>query len=102
MGRNDTDRETVKLPFKGKKIKLYRPTDGQVTAIVLAAKRKDFDVGTMLVRIFRVLEAVVVDPADWDWMDEAMVLGDASVGDFQDLLKALMHYEWPEDESEDD
>lgn len=100
MGRSkETKRQTAVLPFKGKPIEFYRPTDGQASAMFLAAKRSgDVAVSTF----FRVLEALVVDPANWTKMEDLMIDGSAVIKDFSDLFTKLHTYDWPEDAPADD
>lgn len=95
MGRkaDNSDRQTVKLPFLGKPIELYRPTDGQATAIYLASK-KDGDAAVDV--FFRVVEALVVKPADWTTLENLMISGAARVKDFSELFKNLNSYDWPD------
>lgn len=95
MGRkvDNSGRQTVKLPFLGKPIELYRPTDGQAAAIYLSSK-KDGD-ATVAV-FFRVLEALVVKPGDWTSLEDSMISGAAKVKDFSELFKNLNSYDWPE------
>jgi len=95
MGRktDSSDRQTVKLPFLGKPVKLYRPTDGQATAIYLASKRD----GDSAVNVFfRVLEALVVSHEDWVALEDMMISGQATVKDFSELFKNLNSYDWPD------
>lgn len=94
MGRKETEkRQTTVLPFKGKPVKLYRPTDGQASAMFLASK-KDGDAAVLT--FFRVIEKLVVDPSDWGRMEELMIDGSAKVKDFSELFTDLHTYDWPE------
>jgi hypothetical protein len=93
MGR-DKNRMTTKLPFKGKAIEMYRPTDGQAAAMFMSAKKNG---DTAVSTFFRVLEKLVVKPADWTYMEDLMIDGTAVVSDFSELFKNLYGYDWPED-----
>jgi hypothetical protein len=99
MGRND-QRQTAKLPFKGKAVEVYRPTDGQAAVIFLAAQGKG-DNSKAVSRFFQVLENLVVKSSDWDRMEDLMISGDALVKDFSDFFQSVYSYEWSDEATPD-
>lgn len=101
MGRTeDSERQTAKIPFCGKKIKAYQPKPGQITALALIARKNKAPGVDDLVRIFRVLEALVVDPEQWTQMEDLMISGDADIPDFHQFMEDVMNYEWAETEED--
>ena len=96
MGRKEIKKkQTTTLPFKGRPVRFYRPTDGQASAMFLASKKSG---DTAVSTFFRVLEALVVDPENWTRMEDLMIDGTAVVKDFSELFTNLHTYDWPETE----
>lgn len=96
MGRNQTKRQTTKLPFLGKPVELYRPTEGQAVALLLGARDKRRGEQAVL-RLFDVLQALVVKASDWDAMEGKLISGEAAVTDFTKLVDEIYTYDWPEE-----
>ena len=94
MGRNE-NRQTAKFSFSTYKIEMYRPTQGQGAAITVAGSKasKGSDPDS-IVRFFRVLEALTVNPDNWAAMDDALVMGDVDLDEFMDLSQAVFGYDW--------
>jgi len=101
MGRDNKDRQQATLPFKGKPVKLYRPTNGQAMAIYMSAQNNKGSGGQAALRFFRVIESLVVEPADWTRMEELMIVGEAAVEEFSELFGELSNYDWPEESPAD-
>ena len=57
-------RQSAVFPFQGRKMRVYRPTEGQLLAIGVAGKR---DPGESMARLWRVLEKLFVTPAGLAW-----------------------------------
>lgn len=96
MGRNE--KQTARLPFNGKVFEFYRPNDAQATIVTMTASLSKSHNPEVIIRFFRVVEALVVNPADWDTMETWMINGDVGVGIFFNLIEDLFNYEWPEAE----
>jgi hypothetical protein len=96
MGRNE--KQTAVLPFNGKPIKFYRPNDAQATIVTMTSSISKNRDASVIVRFFRVIEALVVRPEDWTWMEDQMITGDIEVRSFFDLVETLFTHEWPEAE----
>lgn len=95
----DKTRQTTRMPFKGKAIQFYRPTQGQATALVLSSRLKGSDA---VVRYFHILELLVVKPSDWTFMEGKLIDGSADVNEYADLLTELVSREWDEEDPEKD
>lgn len=101
MGRQK--RDSAKFNFLGKRVEMYRPTDGQGAALSLVGSgRTPEEKKAGLVRFFRILQSLVVSPSMWEWMDDQMVEGGAQVSDFSTLLKEVFENEWDVKASDDD
>lgn len=93
----DKTRQTTKLPFKGKLIEFYRPTQGQATALVLSSRMAGTEA---VIRYFRILELLTVKPSDWTFMEEKMLDGSADVNAYADMLTDLVSRDWEEPPAE--
>lgn len=98
MGRKE--KQKARLPFNGKAIEFYRPNDAQATIITMTSSLGKGRDASVIIRFFRVVEALVVDRSDWEWMEELMVNGDVEVKIFFTLIEDLFSYDWPEQEDD--
>lgn len=96
MGRKN--RQTQVFPFKGKGVKFYQPTDGQMAMMHVATADKS-ETGRGVLLLFDVIKALVVQDKDWDMMESSLVSGDASLSDFSDTVVLIFSHEWPEETS---
>lgn len=104
MGRRE-DRQTEKFKFSTYKIEVYRPTEGQTAALMAGSSTVSKDTtgknvkqaGVQISRLFRILEALVVNPENWEAMDDALITGDVDLKDFLDLFNEIIGYEWDGD-----
>lgn len=92
MGRKD--RKHAEFVFLDRKIAFYRPTEGQGAAVVLASSMGGKNPGSALLRIFAVMEKLLVDHDEWESLDDALVSGEADLKDFTDLFNAILQHEW--------
>lgn len=96
MGRNE-ERQRAKFKFNNHRIEMYRPTDGQGAVLAICGNGlKKLDTSS-LERIFKILEVLVVDPANWQAMDDALVSGDVELMVFMELLQDVFGYDWDGD-----
>lgn len=94
MGR-DINRQTAKFSFNGHKIRLYKPTEGQYAGLAISdVKNGVIKDAKPIVRLFKVLESLVVDPKNWDAMDEALLTGAVELTDFMNLVKDVFEFDW--------
>lgn len=100
MGRET--KQTVKLPFNGRALKLYRPTDAQATILVVVAKKAGTDGTQTVIRLMQVIEALVVESKDWEWIEDLMISGSIEMSAFSKLIEDLFTYEWPEISADDE
>jgi hypothetical protein len=102
MGRinKDKDRQRADFVFLNKPLKFYRPTESQTAALMMVKRLEKVDQTEALLRIFLILEILLVDPKKWQVLDDAMVYGEATMKDYYDLIEAVFTYEWPEVEAE--
>lgn len=102
MGRNQ-NRQTAVLPFRSKKIAVYRPSDGQKTVVAsIGGSRSAVAQARAAHQFFRVLEALVVKPSDWEWMEDQLISGEASVSDYTEFMKGILEFEWDETDDTDE
>lgn len=100
MGRNE-DRQVRKFKFGTYKINVYRPTEGQMAVLGMISEKgkKGGQETNTLLRFFQVLESLVVETATWDQMDESLVDGSSSIGDFTELMAQVFSYDWDSPEA---
>jgi hypothetical protein len=98
MGRKG--KQVVAFPFKGKSVKFYRPTDGQGAMMHLAASDKS-DSGRGVVLFFDVIQALTVNRADWEYVENKFVAGEATVEDICKVVEQIFSHEWPEETPDD-
>lgn len=101
MGRNQRDKAA--FAFKSKKISMYRPTQGQAAAFALSVRSAKGETDQMKVvsRFFSILEALVVKQADWEWLEEQLIIGAADLPDYTKLITDVFSHEWAEPEADD-
>lgn len=92
MGRDN--RQTAKFKFSNHRIEMYKPTDGQGAALAVSGEGLKKQDSGGLVRMFRIIESLVVDPKNWEAMDDGLVNGSVGLNDFTELLSDVFGYDW--------
>lgn len=102
MGADVTDTTTQSryVDFRGRRVEVKPPTDGQLMVISRFARR--FAAGpdgsapnfatadqavNALSRVFDIIAAVIVHPADADWVEDLVMSGTVDIVDTLDLLR---------------
>lgn len=95
MARMDANRQSHKITFNGGPIEVYRPTDGQ-NAVAMVATSGGRQQGADLKRLFSVMQALCVDPADWDAIEQGMIDGALDIPDITRFARQVFDHDWPE------
>lgn len=75
----------------GKPARMYKLTDGQAAALVVAQQAG----GTVMVaRLWAVLEHLFVSREDWDRFDQAIVSGELELKDALRFISSVASYDW--------
>jgi len=99
MGRNQ--RLSANFTFKSKMVEVYKPTDGQLTAFAtIAAAKTPTMMSWAASQFFRILEALVVDPENWAWMEDQLLEGTSDITDYVEFMQEVVTNDWNQDDSE--
>jgi len=99
MGRND--RQVAAFIFKSKTVKVYKPTDGQLTAFsTIAAAKTPAAMSRAASQFFRILEALIVDADNWAWMEDQLLDGTSDILDYVEFMQEVVTNDWAQDGDE--
>jgi hypothetical protein len=97
MARMDAteNRQTHKITFNGGTITVMRPTGGQ-SAVAMVATTGGRASGSDLKRLFSIMQALCVDPQDWDNVEQGLIDGVLDIPDLTRLARQIFDHDWPE------
>jgi hypothetical protein len=92
----NTKRRRRKITFDGRRIEVYKPTEGQLTIVGIAVSGGGAR-GSDARRLFQVMSALCVDPADWEHIENGLIEGTMELADIERLVTQQLGHEWGPD-----
>lgn len=90
-------RRYASFGISGRRINVYQLGDGAKTALAMAlevARRKP---AMGMVRVWSIIEMLIVHGSDWDFIDEGFVSGKITMDEMMNFLGEIGSYEWDDD-----
>lgn len=82
------------VPFRGRNIKVSRPTEAQMAVWQRIANRLSTttpsDASKILDRYFTIVDTILVDEVDRDWLEDQMLGGQIEIQDASDIVLAAV------------
>lgn len=94
-----TGRRTAIFGLADRSIGVYEMNRTQKLALGMAMEMAKKKSGMAMVRIWAVIEALVIDPADWEYIDDGFLSGALSIEELWGFVGDVVKYKWSDEDT---